>query len=261
MSNLIPEKRVNKNGVAVTKHVRANQSSSVSTSFPPPNPGAAKARPATPVLNKQMSLFQRGNIGGLSLDDLAPEALEKIEALLIADSEMEPKSYSVGNSIGTALLQPSMEKCVEYMHRIAVFAPLVTAMKDESLSVSSFLNGLEKYPEEVLWPNMDYLKEAPESLTEKAKNLMRFTLKANERGAVIDFLVYDSFMEEWDKDGGVTDVYTKLKSDELAVYVMEHPEHGDAVLDMVEEAGSMLSVKLMADRLNHDVSSLRNGVL
>jgi len=42
---------------------------------------------------------------------------------------------------------------------------------------------------------------------------------------------------------------------------MEHPDHGDAIIDMVEEAGEMLPVKLMADRLNHEVSSLRNGVL
>jgi hypothetical protein len=261
MSNLIPEKRVNKNGVVVTKHVRANQTPAVSTSFPSPSPGINTARPATPILEAALPLFQRGAIGEFTLDDVAPEALEKIEALLKADSEMKPASYSVGNSISTALGQDSLEKCVEYLHNVAVFAPLVTALRDNSLSVSAFVTGLKYYPNDVLWGNMDYLKEAPDSLTEKAKSLMEFTLKANKRDVVSDALIYDAFMEQWDSENGVSDVYIKLRHDDLAAYIMEHPEHGDAILDMVEEAGEMLPLELLKGRLNHDVQPLREGFL
>jgi hypothetical protein len=261
MSNLIPEKRVNKNGVAVTKHVRANQTPAASASFPSPSPGVNTARPATPLLEAATPLFQRGAIGDFTLDDVAPEALEKIEELLKADSEMKPPSYSVGNSIGTALGQDSLEKCVEYLHNVAVFAPLVTALRDNNLSISAFVTGLKYYPNDVLWRNMDYLKEAPESLAEKAKNLMEFTLKASGRSVVSDALIYDAFMEEWDSENGVSDVYIKLKDDDLAAYIMEHPEHGDAILDMVEREGKALPAKLMADRLNHDVQPLSEGIL
>lgn len=261
MSNLIPEKRVNKNGVAVTKHVRTNQSSAASASFPSPSPGANTARPATPLIDEAIVLFRNRPVRGFTLDDVAPEALEKLEALLKEESEMKPSSSSVCNGIGTALGQITLEECVEYMHNIAVFAPIITGLKDNTVSVSTYVTGLKQYPEEVLWPNMDYLKDAPESSIERAKSLVDFTLKASRRTVVSDAIVYDSFMELWDSEGGVTDVYIKLNDDELATYIMDHPEHGDAILDMVEREGGTLPVKLMADRLNHEVSSLRDGVL
>lgn len=261
MSNLIPEKRVNKNGVVVTKHVRASQPAPVTASFPSPNPGAGKPRPATPLFEESLALFQKEDTSGFSIDDLAPEALEKIEALLLADAQMKPTSYSVSNGIGTALLQSSLEERTRYFHNIAVFGPIVMARKDNNLSVSSFVTGLGQYSDDVLWPKVDYLIDAPEDLTQKAKNLLEFTIKANGREVVSDALVYDSFMDKWESGNEIDDVFMKIKEKEVALYVMDHPEHGDALLDMIEEAGGILPMELIKGRLNHDVQSLREGFL
>ena len=169
MSNLIPEKRVDKNGVIVTKHVRANQSPAASTSFPSPSPQLAWMRPSTPLLKETMALFQKDSTGGLTLDDIAPEALGKIEALLKAANERTPPFHSVANSIGTALLKESLAERMTYMHNIAVFAPLVTALNDDSNSVSAFVTGLDYYSGDVPSPYMDYLTVASESMTEKSE--------------------------------------------------------------------------------------------
>lgn len=259
MSNLIPEKRFDKNGRLVTKHVRASLPSESSSPIPSPKPVSGAVRPDSPLLHANLDTFQKEVTDRFTTDDLAPEAVEMLEKLLLSDFEKSSKSYSVSNSIGTALLQGPREKCVNYFHRVAVFASVITSRKDGA-SVSPLITGLSKYSESVLWPDVDYLTEASDEMTERVKNLIGFTLRARDRDAVADILVYDSFLDQWG-DGDVRDVYVKVKDDDLALYIMDHPEHGDAIIDLIEREGRALPAELIAERLHHEVQPLREGVL
>lgn len=262
MSNLIPEKRVNKNGVAVTKHVRPDLKSGSPVKLPAPPAGPSTPRAATPSLDTTLKVTREyhKNSGHtaipFTLDDLDPSVVQELETLLQNDDAMKPRSYVISSGITSALSQDTVEKCVTYMHNIAVFGPLLAG--PENNSISGYISGLNHYSEAVLPPNQDYLIDATYEQREKALELVYFTLRAN-RLEDESPLVYDSFMDSLGSDDGM-EVYFKLKDDELAAYIMEHPEHGDAIIEMMNKEGA-LPVQLMVDRLNHEVSSLRDGVL
>ena len=261
MSNLIPEKRINKNGVAVTKHVRADSKSGQSAKLPVPSVGAVAARAATPALDEaieQARAYMNSVIPehlSFSVDDMDPGAAQELERLLIEDSKMEPRSYVISSGIGTALGKDSVEQCVAYMHNITVFAHLITGPGNKS--ISGYVSGLDYYDPDILQPGQDYLLDVPEENRQKALALMEFTVKANEDADSV--LIYDAFMENLGNEDAV--VYVKVQDDDLAAYVMDHPEHSDAIREIVEREGKALPVEVIKGRLDHEVQSLRDGFL
>lgn len=263
MSNLIPEKRINKNGVAVTKHVRADTSARTSAAIPSPASVPGMRRASTPLLDANLGLAHdsRKTQGkeplAFTLDDLDPEAVEQIERLLQADYNMRPRSYVIHSGVNAAVSMDTLEQCVARMHNVAIFGE-ITAGPDDN-SITGYLSGLEHYGEAVLQQGQDYVLDVPQEQVEKVANLIDFTIKANKK--LGETIVYDSFMDTFNDESGVTDFFIKLRDDELAAYILEYPEHSDGILDMLEKEEELLPVQLMHDRLTHDVQAIRDGVL
>ena len=260
MSRLVPEKRVNKNGVAVTKHVRADPKESVPVTLPSPSVSASAKPPAfqPKFFNDLLKDAVLTDGVTLTVDDLDPEAAQKIESMLRADDQMMPRSYVVRSGIASGLSKTTTEECVAYLHNIAALGDIITG--PDSNSMTAFMNGLNHYPDKVLPAGRDYFLDVPEKEVERVRNLLDFTVKANRRD--LGF-VYDSFMDNFSNgfaDDDIVPLHTKITDDELAVYIMDHPEHHDDILRMAEQEGD-LSAEVIKGRLNHEVQSLREGFL
>lgn len=256
MSNLTPDIRINKNGVPVKKYVRTDPKtgSDAVAKLPIPSSGTNTPRPATPLLLEE---FKRTVLtSDFTLDDLDPDAVQELESLMKYDEEQSPKLYNMQSAFRHGLDTLEGEARIAFLHNVAVFGGAVQGCK--SGTYTTYVNGLDQYPDSMLYHGIDYLLDAPEKTMERAQHLLAFTAKAAQE--VNDALIYDSFMETWDSDSGVTEVYTILRDAELAAYIMDHPERGDEIIEMTKTDGA-LPMETIAARFDLGVPSLSEGML
>jgi hypothetical protein len=257
MSNLMPEVHVNKNGVPVKKYVRADpkSGSGAASKLPMPSAGFGNTRTTTPRLGIELS---RTTAAGFSIHDLDPAAAKEIESLLEYDAEQRTRLYHTVSAVRHAIDTLEGESRVTFLHNVAAFGSVMQG--DNNTSFTSYINGLSAYPDSVLYPDIDYILDAPEEMLERAQCLIEFTLKAQRSSG--DRLVYDSFIETWatSDPSGESTIFTKLHDSKLAAYVMDHPEQSDRILELMNGPEEM-SVELMADRLNFSVQAMSEGLL
>lgn len=260
--NLRPEKRMDKNGRLVTKHVRAGDISK-EVSLPSVKQPSVSRHLQAPLLIEQIALGKsaREKLGvgiiDFTLDDLDPEAVESLEELLRADEEMRPTSYVTQSAISNAMGSDTLEQCVTTMHNITVFGE-VFAVPDNPGMVS-YVKGIGQYSTDVANLEVDYLLDAEPEEAASIAALLKFTMEAHQ--SLDEVAVYDSFFDTFDSSSGVTESYVKLKDDDLAAYIVEHPDRADEILGMIKDAGHLLPVELVDARFNHEVQSIRDGVL
>lgn len=257
MSNLMPEVHVNKNGVPVKKYVRVDpkSGSGATGNLPMPSMGSAVPRVAAPLLG--MEIANASAAEGFTLDDLDSEAVGEIESLLKGDEDQRPKLYGTLSAVKHALNTLNGEARVVFLHNVAAFGAVLQGKANNSFV--SYINGLSAYPDTVLYPDMDYLLDAPEKTMERAQHLLDFTTKAYERSK--DRLVYDAFIETWaTSTPGESDLYTNLRDPKLAMYVMDHPEQSEQIMELLHGKED-IPFELMVDRLNFSVQSMSEGLL
>lgn len=243
--NKIAEKRADKTGKIVTRHVNA---------APPQKP--VKAMPA-PTLALSLSTAQTTiphDVGGLQdlwdsnairkstyvQDDFAPDAVAEVDRLLQTSS----RKFALSESVQSALNHMVETGSKTDFHNIAIFGKHIVPHAHGD--VQSYVAGLY----EMGMPDHDYLMLSDHQERAVATTLVEFVARAEAL----------PFSDQIIKYGQSHDA-TYLADSELAGLIMDHPESADEVFDIISRSKQAMAVDLIKECLEHEQKAFRDGVL
>lgn len=261
MSNLIPVRRMNKNGVMTTKWVRPPSAGTASSSIPAPSPFPQAAKVFSPRHNAEvdlhatdvMRLYKQSPLTETrGLDELNPQAIQAVELMLqkAHDCGLEwqaGRNTAVAFNIVYSRITKGMHSVEESpFNNLAVFGEAVVRpeTKDSSYDVESLVMGIRgQFP-----GTKDFLMKASEEDRAKAVGLVKVAAQLEPPFITIEGGLYDD-------DRSIT-----IASEALSKFIMERPEDADDIARVIKDTGTD-DVNLIRDVLDFGQQSLRSGVL
>lgn len=248
MSNLIPVKRVDKNGRLVTKHVK-------------PQGTAPSAPPKIPMPFMNGITIPSGNSGikGIwdsnmiartkyTVADFDQGAIAEVERLLDQSNELG-RTVGMALSVGEALDLMAEHGINKGFHNLAVFGKHV--LPHTNLNVTPYVTALHELfaPREI-----DFLLEATPEERRSAEALVEFTVRAEDAlgKKVISYSNDDpeEIME-----------FTSLRDPLLTQFILDSPDSIDGVLDILIAEDGPVPVDVIRERLAHSEKALSQGIL
>lgn len=259
-SNLTPERRTDKNGKTSTRWVKSAVSSDKPhKNLPEPK---APAAPPTPHLDKA---FERANLDTRN-PILDPSVVLRVEEMLeSANNGSTTLMIDAGDMVFDAL-KKIRDGYGDHdfntdINNVAVFGKKLLEGKNFEGSINRYLRGL--HVNGVFEEIHDFLTEATDEQRSQATALIHFANSVSEPWVKMYF-GYDAdsgdiYGEYSDEDSH----YIAIDGDEadaMTQFIMEHHEHVDDIIRIVEERGSA-DVSLLESLLGHDEQALRAGLL
>jgi hypothetical protein len=248
MSNLKPEKRLDKNGRLVTKHVKVQTAQPAAPMMPPPFAGFGTT--LSSEFNDLNDIWATNRISKTkyTVEDFSPEAVSEINDL-ISESRKRGNTVGVQIAIGEALDLMATDGIKTGLHNVAVFGKIV--LRHSNTDVTPFITALHEItaPREI-----DYLLDATPEERQWAETLVEFTVRAEEE-------IGDSVVRYSSEDPEEILTFTDLRDPQLGYFITEHPETMDEVLELLKVEGGAIPVDIIRERLAHSEKALRGGVL
>lgn len=257
MKNLIPERRMNKNGITTTKWVLPPSNSGVGRgSIPSPVAPPKSSMVYSPKHGREIDLkhtdfsmlFERSMLkySGFRIEELDRNVVQTLEYMV---QEAEGKDYSsmADSAVTTAcnIVSSRMEmgEHGDYtaLNNLAVFGEAVMQPQSRSYEVQSLVMGLGQ-------GNRDFLLDATEEEREAAITLV--TAGSRIKGPLM-------VMEgDYYSDNRTV----RIASDALADFVLSRPDDVERITQIVNDRNTD-DVNVVRDILDHDQQALRDGVL
>lgn len=174
MSNLIPEVRVNKNGVPVKKYVRADRSASKAGSLPSPSATVpSKDMRINTLLTENLSVFPSAKWNDLDgkLRRMDSAEFDRIEAFSKGTEETEHWKRTFGHFVEDIIHEPSPENRAMYLNAVEALGDDFQDWADVRL-----LPMLRTVPE--FAPYADDMREAPPEVIQQMEAVGRFIEEA-----------------------------------------------------------------------------------
>jgi hypothetical protein len=262
MNNLIPVRRMDKNGVMSTKWVTASpEASSGRGSIPAPSLPASRPDPKiySPKYGFEIGIgqsevsvmYSRSMIRHQTthrLDDIDPQVLQALE-YLIQDAkdrglanQVEAEVKTAFNIVGSHLQRGSSNPYVA-LDNLAVFGDAVVQPGCKHDDITALVAGLEPYFEA-----RDFLRDASDEDREKAVLLVTAASRINAPMVAARGTYYDD-----DRTIGID-------SREMNDFILSRPDDVERIVQAVNERKS-LDVGLIRGILDHGQQSLRSGLL
>ena len=251
MTNLIPERRVNKNGIMTTKWVS-----------PPSEPVAARGNIPAPMASPRSSKIYSprhemeievaySEVGALfaksllkhshRLEDLDPQVLQAVE-LMVQGAMSKGLSFQADKAVSTALNTCGLGDYTA-LNNLAVFGGSVMHPDSENYDVQALVAGLA--------PRFgvgDFLLDNTEGEREEALVLVTAAARIREPFVKIH-------------DNQYSDNRTiSVASSELTDFILSRPDDVERIARAVNERGTD-DVDVIREVLGHGQQSLRDGVL
>lgn len=253
MSNLIPQKRADKNGRMVTRHVKPLTTPSSPPSIPAPTNDSVWAGGGITIPSGVSSVQDIWNKNRISrtqytLADFDPDAVKEINRL-IEESKKLDRSFGLNLAIGQALDLMATDGIKSGLHNVAVFGPCV--IRHANNDVTPFITALHELyaPREI-----DFYLEATDKERLSATALVEFTVRA-------EMELGESVVKYSSEDDEEILEYTELRDPKLTTFILENPEKADDVFDILLQDKGAVPVDVIQERLQHTEKTLRNGVL
>jgi hypothetical protein len=250
MNNLVPEKRLDKNGVLTTKHVRAVLTATSSrTAIPAPTasakPTITKARrpiysdimTATGVFkmtNKDWDVVREG------LLPLSDEELSEVHGIVARFADEYPSvnwnfmKLAIRNGKTLAAARSAEYICGEAHMK---------GLPDTNKTLGEILTGLVE--REQLVKDFSLPEDRAESIKATALVTQAILEYADNYNAAIQRTVVNTY---------------HLKDHELAGFIRENADRSDDIVNAIRARGTV-DVGMLRELLDHDVKSLTSGVL
>lgn len=260
MSHLTPEKRLNKHGIPVTKHVRTDTQSAVSgAGIPAPLRNETVRSTLIEYLRESMVANKHGITVRVPVGEVYSHLNEysdkTLDAYLRTMRDERP-----GDGFDDLLLVVVNERLPDlHAAQLLAIAKLDTSPKindgrqdrgDRFRSVSEqVLRGLHRCYKDIGYTTpADMLDESdPEVI--RTRGLVRLTLNLFDHESCLGIT--------GDMSGGVA---MKLADPELAKYILDHPEDADRLSEVMLERQST-DLDLVLQIMNSGTQSLRDGIL
>lgn len=262
MSNLIPVRRMDKNGVMSTKWVSASpEAPSGRGSIPAPSLPASRhsAKVYSPKYGCEIEvegsevgvLYNRSMIRHQithRITDIDPQVLQAVE-YLIQDAgdrglanQVEAEVKTAFNIVGSYLQRDSRNPYVA-LNNLAVFGGAVVQPGCKHDDITALVAGLEPY-----FKARDFLRDVSDEDREKAVLLVT----AASRIAAPMVTARGTYYED--------DRAISIGSREMNEFILSRPDDLERIVQAVNERES-LDVDLIRDILDHGQQSLRSGLL
>jgi hypothetical protein len=174
MSNLIPEVRVNKNGVPVKKYVRAAATPSRASQLPSPSTGIlSKDTRVNNILTENLSVFPSAKRNELDdkLRRMDASEFDRIEAFSDGTEETEQWQRTFNHFVEDIIREPSSENRAMYLNAVEALGDDFQDWADVRL-----LPMLRTVPE--FAPYADDMREAPAEVIGQMEAVGRFLAEA-----------------------------------------------------------------------------------
>lgn len=250
MSSLIPERRMNKNGVMTTKWVRPVSSGSVPAPIPAPVVGSAGTGQDFNVSRTEVAmLFSRSRLASrkFSIHDFTPGSVQAVEWMIQA-ADADGFKWRANNVVSGVfedvrenLSAPAfMDETgtLAPFNNLAVFGEAVIQPDGKNFDVTALVLGLRWFD-----GVKDYLLDASDEQRSQATALL-----------IVASRIEPPFIEATAK------MDISLRSDELAAFIMERPDEAADIAYVINERGTD-DVAVIREMLDHGQQSLRDGLL
>ena len=269
-SNLVPERRTDKNGVTSTRWVKQEFiNKDVSTIPVPAAPSQANSSPMLTSLFEQYS-----SDSGFVISDLDQEAVAIVEGILTKLDDPEYIAREGINQLATRMKFESLiinsfrriggngDKDYSPFNNVVALGASVTFRRAlVSGPLHMYLNGIKP-----LFPGIhDFHKQASAKQLSQAQALCHLITCLTK-----DYLDESREYNEYDDDDRIEDhvdddpelYYSRVsaKHSDLVELVMRRPESVKIILGIIKERGSA-DAAMLEQVLNHEESALREGAL